>query len=73
MHGAAPDIAGQGIANPIGPIRSAAMMLDRLGGPEAAADMVGAIERSLADPRTRDLGGNADTAACGDAVLAMLG
>ena len=43
--------------------------------PEAAADIVLAIERSLADPRTRtrDLGGSADTAACGDAVAAMLG
>ena len=75
MHGSAPDIAGQGIANPIGPIWSAAMMLDHLGAPGAAADIVGAIERSLADPltRTRGLGGDAGTAACGDAVLAMLG
>ena len=75
VHGSAPDIAGQGIANPIGQIWSAAMMLDHLGAPEAAADIVSAIERSLVDPRTRtrDLGGTADTARCGDAVVAMLG
>ena len=75
VHGSAPDIAGQGIANPIGQIWSAAMMLDHLGEPEAAADIVKAIERVLADPRrrTRDLGGSASTTACGDAVAAELG
>ena len=75
VHGSAPDIAGQGIANPIGQIWSAAMMLEHLGEPEAAADIVGAIERVLAEPRhrTRDLGGSASTAACGDAVAAQLG
>ncbi|WP_237479085.1 tartrate dehydrogenase [Lichenibacterium dinghuense] len=75
VHGSAPDIAGQGIANPVGQIWSAAMMLDHLGEAEAAADIVRAIERSLSDPRTRtrDLGGSADTRACGDAVAAALG
>ena len=65
VHGSAPDIAGQGIANPIGAIWSAALMLDHLGHPDAAADVITAIEASLADPstRTRDLGGTADTAA----------
>ena len=59
VHGSAPDIAGQGIANPIGQIWAGAMMLDHLGHPEAAAAILAAIERVLADPalRTRDLGG----------------
>ncbi len=75
VHGSAPDIAGQGVANPIGQIWSAAMMLEHLGEAAAAADIMAAIERSLSDPRTRthDLGGTADTAACGDAVVALLG
>jgi tartrate dehydrogenase/decarboxylase/D-malate dehydrogenase len=74
VHGSAPDIAGQGIANPIGQIWSAAMMLDHLGEPEAAAAIVKAIEQVLADPksRTRDLGGPADTIACGKAVAQLL-
>ena len=64
VHGSAPDIAGQGIANPIGQIWSGAMMLDHLGHDDAAAAVVGAIERVLADGacRTPDLGGTADTA-----------
>lgn len=44
VHGSAPDIAGRGIANPIGQIWSAAMMLEHLGLPEAGADVVRAIE-----------------------------
>jgi tartrate dehydrogenase/decarboxylase/D-malate dehydrogenase len=64
VHGSAPDIAGQGIANPLGAIWSGAMMLDHLGEPDAAAAILAAIERSLAagGPRTRDLGGEASTA-----------
>ena len=75
VHGSAPDIAGQGIANPIGQIWSGSMMLDHLGHPEAAAEILRAIERVLADPRlrTRDLGGSAHTESCGDAVVAALG
>jgi tartrate dehydrogenase/decarboxylase/D-malate dehydrogenase len=75
VHGSAPDIAGQGIANPIGQIWSGAMMLDHLGEPEAAASIVKAIERVLAEPklRTGDLGGGANTVACGKAVAAALG
>jgi tartrate dehydrogenase/decarboxylase/D-malate dehydrogenase len=75
VHGSAPDIAGQGIANPIGQIWSGAMMLDHLGEPDAAASIVKSIERVLAEPklRTRDLGGAADTASCGKAVAAALG
>src|SRR6185437_359761 len=74
VHGSAPDIAGQGIANPIGQIWSAAMMLDHLGEGDAAAAIVKAIEQVLGDPRTRtrDLGGNADTTACGKAVADMV-
>ena len=75
VHGSAPDIAGQGIANPIGQIWSGAMMLEHLGEREAAAEIVNAIERSLAERtlRTRDLGGNADTVACGKAIADALG
>ena len=74
VHGSAPDIAGQGIANPIGQIWSGAMMLEHLGEPDAARAIVSAIERVLAERtlRTRDLGGNADTAACGSAVVEAL-
>ncbi len=63
VHGSAPDIAGRGIANPIGAIWTAAMMLDHLGLPEAAATVTGAIEAVLAktDVRTPDLGGTATT------------
>ena len=63
VHGSAPDIAGQGLANPLGAVWSAAMMLDHLGHPKAAADVHAAIEQSLRDPasRTRDLGGAATT------------
>jgi tartrate dehydrogenase/decarboxylase / D-malate dehydrogenase len=70
VHGSAPDIAGKGIANPIGQIWSAAMMLDHLGEPEAAADILRAIEAVLgkAAYRTRDLGGKADTIECGKAI-----
>jgi tartrate dehydrogenase/decarboxylase/D-malate dehydrogenase len=74
VHGSAPDIAGQGIANPVGQIWSAAMMLEHLGESEAAAAIVKAIEQTLADAktRTRDLGGTADTVAAGKAVAAAL-
>ncbi len=75
VHGSAPDIAGQGIANPIGQIWSAAMMLDHLGEREAGRAIVAAIERTLAERtlRTRDLGGNADTTTCGKAIADMIG
>lgn len=74
VHGSAPDIAGQGIANPIAAIWSAAMMLDHLGQPEAAADIETAMEAALTDPGaiTKDLGGSADTQTCTKAVLAAL-
>jgi tartrate dehydrogenase/decarboxylase/D-malate dehydrogenase len=64
VHGSAPDIAGQGIANPIGAIWSGAQMLEHLGEEEAAAAVLDNLERMLASdgPRTRDLGGSATTA-----------
>lgn len=70
VHGSAPDIAGQGIANPIGQIWSGAMMLEHLGHKDAADAVVEAIETVLADPagRTRDLGGSASTVECGTAI-----
>ena len=70
VHGSAPDIAGKGIANPIGQIWSGAMMLEHLGHPEAAAAIIEAMEAVIAEPslRTRDMGGTADTVACGKAI-----
>ncbi|HEX8740310.1 MAG TPA: tartrate dehydrogenase [Casimicrobiaceae bacterium] len=75
VHGSAPDIAGQGIANPIGQIWSAALMLDFLGHANAAKAVVDAIERVLADPaapRTPDLGGRARTEEVGRAIAALV-
>ena len=74
VHGSAPDIAGQGIANPIGMIWSGAMMLDHLGQPEAAAAIVDAIERLLADSdmRTRDMGGTATTEELGHTIAGLI-
>ncbi|MFZ5549073.1 MAG: tartrate dehydrogenase [Pseudomonadota bacterium] len=71
VHGSAPDIHGQNIANPIAMIWSAALMLDFLGEREAHDAIVKAIEHSLvAGPRTRDMGGQADTTAVGVAIAA---
>jgi tartrate dehydrogenase/decarboxylase/D-malate dehydrogenase len=74
VHGSAPDIAGKGIANPIGQIWSAAMMLDHLGEIEAGAAILKAIETTLVDKSlcTRDVGGTADTAAAGKAITHAL-
>jgi tartrate dehydrogenase/decarboxylase/D-malate dehydrogenase len=75
VHGSAPDIAGQGIANPIGQIWSAALMLDFLGHPQAGKAVVDAIERVLADPaapKTRDVGGRAATVEAGKAIAAAI-
>jgi tartrate dehydrogenase/decarboxylase / D-malate dehydrogenase len=74
VHGSAPDIAGQGIANPVGQIWSGAMMLEHLGETEAANAIVAAIQKVLPEPklRTRDLQGTADTVACGKAITAAL-
>ena len=70
VHGSAPDIAGQGIANPIGQIWAGAMMMEHLGHQEAANAMIAAIELVLSEEglRTADLGGPANTVECGTAV-----
>jgi tartrate dehydrogenase/decarboxylase/D-malate dehydrogenase len=69
VHGSAPDIAGHGIANPMGAIWSAALMLEALGEPEPSARLLRALEDVCREgPRTRDIGGDASTAAVGDAV-----
>ena len=75
VHGSAPDIAGKGIANPIGQIWSGAMMLEHLGHAEAGDAVVRVIEQVLADasaPRTPDVGGSATTADVGRAIAAAL-
>ena len=76
VHGSAPDIAGQGIANPIGQIWCGAMMLDHLGYREAHDAVMRAVESTLQPgsgaPRTRDLGGTASTADVGRAIAAAL-
>lgn len=70
VHGSAPDIAGKGIANPIGQIWSGAMMLDHFGFTEAHDGILRAIEDVLAsaEHRTADLGSSANTETCGKAV-----
>ena len=76
VHGSAPDIAGQGLANPVGQIWSAAMMLDHLGETAAAAAVLAAVEQVLAKgeggPRTPDLGGRATTEELGAAIAALI-
>jgi tartrate dehydrogenase/decarboxylase/D-malate dehydrogenase len=73
VHGSAPDIAGRGVANPIGAIWSAALMLEHLGEREAGARLLGAVEAVCrAGVLTRDLGGSATSAEVGDAVAAGL-
>ncbi|MBY4892194.1 isocitrate/isopropylmalate dehydrogenase family protein [Rhodobacteraceae bacterium N5(2021)] len=71
QHGSAPDLAGQGVANPGSLIGSAAMLLDHLGQPDAAALIQNALFAALCAPATRtpDLGGAASTAAMTDAIL----
>lgn len=74
VHGSAPDIAGQGVANPIAAVWTAAMMLGHLGQTEAESLLMSAIETALTSPagRTRDLGGQASTADCEAALLDAL-
>ena len=74
VHGSAPDIAGRGIANPIGQIWSGAMMLEHLGHADAARAVERAIESVLADPAalTPDMGGNATTRALGARIAAAV-
>jgi tartrate dehydrogenase/decarboxylase / D-malate dehydrogenase len=69
VHGSAPDIAGRGIANPLGAIWSAALMLDHLGEAEGAQRLMGAVEAVCREGTvTRDVGGRASTTEVGDAV-----
>ena len=76
VHGSAPDIAGQGIANPIGQIWSGALMLDFLGHRDAHDAIIAAIETVLdpasGAPKTKDLGGRASTSDLGKAVAEAL-
>jgi len=75
VHGSAPDIAGQGIANPIATIWTLAMMLDHLGESEAAQACEDAMETVLTagpESRTKDLGGTATTESCTEAVIQAL-
>ncbi|HHO50091.1 MAG TPA: 3-isopropylmalate dehydrogenase [Deltaproteobacteria bacterium] len=74
VHGSAPDIAGQGIANPLATHLSAGMMLTHLGHPQLEAEIQGAVQRCLQlDQVTRELGGELATSAVTDAVLGHLG
>jgi tartrate dehydrogenase/decarboxylase/D-malate dehydrogenase len=76
VHGSAPDIAGRGIANPIGQIWAGAMMLDHLGHTDAGAAVVGAIESVLGasddSVLTPDLGGRGTTARLGREIAAAI-
>jgi len=76
VHGSAPDIAGKGIANPIGQIWCGAMMLEFLGHKDAHDAVLAAIEKVLEPksgaPKTPDIGGNASTADLGKAIAEEL-
>jgi tartrate dehydrogenase/decarboxylase/D-malate dehydrogenase len=70
VHGSAPDIAGNGVANPVGQMWAASMMLDHLGQHAAAGALIDGFETALAAGiRTRDLGGTASTDEFTKAVL----
>lgn len=75
VHGSAPDIAGQGIANPLAAILSAAMMLEHLELPRATASVHAAVKMLLAEGELLppDLGGTARTEVVGDRVAALVG
>jgi tartrate dehydrogenase/decarboxylase/D-malate dehydrogenase len=74
IHGSAFDIMGKGLANPVGALWSAAMMLEHLGESGAGASLMDAIERYTASGKTRtpDLGGKATTAEVRDAVIGLI-
>jgi 3-isopropylmalate dehydrogenase len=73
VHGTAPDIAGEGIANPSATILSAAMLLEHLGYDDEGAAVREAVESTLAEgPRTADLGGDASTEAVTQAIIDRL-
>jgi 3-isopropylmalate dehydrogenase len=73
VHGSAPDIAGTGTADPLGAILSAALLVERLGHPEAATAVRSAADRAVAAGRcTPDLGGRLSTKQMGEAIRAMV-
>jgi len=74
VHGSAPDIAGKGIANPIGQILSGALMVHQLGYPEAARTIEKAVEVAVGEKniKTRDLGGDASTQQMGKAIADLV-
>ncbi|OLC27118.1 MAG: dehydrogenase [Chloroflexi bacterium 13_1_40CM_65_17] len=73
VHGTAPDIAGEGLVNPVGAILSAAMMVRHLGVPDMADAIEGAVESAIrARECTRDIGGELSTAQAGDAIVKRL-
>lgn len=74
IHGSAPDIAGKGIANPIGTLWSLSMMCDHLGLPEMGALLMRAIEKTLSvdKVKTRDIGGASSTSEVTSAVIANM-
>jgi tartrate dehydrogenase/decarboxylase/D-malate dehydrogenase len=73
VHGSAPDIAGQGVANPAGAIWSSVLMLDHLGEEHGASKLMEAFEQVCRHgPRTRDVGGSASTREVGDAIVSAL-
>ncbi|MFD1861718.1 tartrate dehydrogenase [Planococcus chinensis] len=73
VHGSAPDIYGKGIANPIGQIWTAKMMLDHLGEMEMGAIVLAAIEETLESGiKTGDIGGSSNTAEVTDAIIASI-
>lgn len=73
IHGSAPDIAGDGVANPAGAIWAGSLMLDHLGYQDAGARILSALEAALASgTKTRDLGGNASTDEMTDEVVRRL-
>ena len=74
VHGSAPDIAGKGIANPIGAILSAGLMLETLGHSQASEDIEKAVQSVLKEGkhRTADVGGSTPTSEIGDAIVERL-
>ena len=73
IHGSAPDIAGEGVANPSGAIWAGAMLLEHAGYPEAGERVLEALEVTLASgTRTRDLGGSATTEEMTEAIIERL-
>jgi len=74
VHGSAPDIAGKGVANPVGAILSSALMLETLGHKDAATDVERAVQDVLRSGKhkTADIGGKTSTSKIGNAVVANL-